>query len=299
MNPRRAVMALVAMMALSLLAAPGLAQAKAKKNIYVSLGDSLSVGVQPNKAGKSINTRQGFPTYLAKLSGTKVKALGCGGATTKSIQDGSKACSPKKRTVYRNKSARSSQLTYATRYLRRHRGRIRFVTIDIGANDVLPCAPGGSIDYTCLNKALAQIKKNSGKIARKMRKAGGRRMRMAVMTLYDPFLSQYFKGSGGQTLAKISVGLAKTQVNDVIAKAFRKYKFRVADVAKSFDTYVPFEKTTTLAGHGKVPVAVASLCKLTWNCAAAPRTNIHPRKRGYAKAARVFQKALGKAGRKP
>jgi hypothetical protein len=78
--------ALAALVLVSMLAVTTAAEAKAPKRFYVALGDSLSVGVQPNSAGKSLNTRRGYPRQLAKLVGNlKLVEYGCGNATVKTF----------------------------------------------------------------------------------------------------------------------------------------------------------------------------------------------------------------------
>jgi lysophospholipase L1-like esterase len=281
-------------------AMPALAEArKAPVKYYVSLGDSLSVGVQPNASGTSKNTKQGYPRQLAKLAGKlKLVEYGCGGATTESFLKGNKKCAPARKPGYKNTSAGTSQAAAAVKFIKKHRKQIAFVTIDIGANDVASCAKPTGIDFACVGKGVASVKKNSATIAKRLRKAGGKKMPMAVMTLYDPFLQQWLVSDSGKGIARASVGIAKEQVNDVLAKAFKKQKFKVADVAKAFDTYVPFEKTTKFRGQAGVPVAVAQVCKLTWMCNPAPvGPNIHANKKGYGVIAKTFRKALGKAAR--
>jgi hypothetical protein len=123
-----------------------------------------------------------------------------------------------------------------------------------------------------------------------LRKAAGRRTKIAAMTYYDPFLAEYLTGTSGQGIAQASVPLAK-QINDTLASDFKAGHFRAADVAAAFDTYTPFSNTTTFAGQ-TVPVAVARICQLTWMCAPAPRgPNIHANPAGYREIARVFEGA--------
>ncbi len=290
----------VALVALVL--APGAAQAAAPKPIYLSLGDSLAAGVQPGQRDgeKTIdNTRQGYPRQLARLAGgLKDVEYGCGGATTESFIRGSKPCGPVRDPGYRNKSPKTSQLAAAERLLRRNRARVAFVTIDIGANDIVSCAQGGQIDFPCVDKGIAAIKKNAGTIARRLRRAAGKKVPMAVMTLYDPFLQQWFNGDSGKSVAEASVDIARTQVNAELIKAFKPRGFQIAEVAKAFDTYVPFERTTRYRGQAGVPVAVARICQLTWMCTAAPRgPDIHANTAGYALIAKTFRKVLGRAAR--
>jgi lysophospholipase L1-like esterase len=287
---------------LVLLALAGLtasAEAKSSKRFYLSLGDSLSVGVQPGAAGPSVNTKQGYARQLAKkVGGLKLVEYGCGNATTGSFIDGSRPCAPARKTPYKNKSRSTSQLAAAVKFLKAERGKVAFVTIDIGANDLQICSKNGNIDLNCVNTGIANIKKFGPKIAKALRKAGGRKLPMAVSTLYDPFLQQWFSGSTGQAIAQASVDLARKQVNPAIVKAFKPSGFKIAKTDTAFDTYTPFSKTTTFGGRGDVPVAVAQVCKLTHMCDAPPKgPNIHANKQGYGVMANAFRKALGKAAR--
>jgi lysophospholipase L1-like esterase len=297
---RAARVALAAVILVSVaLSAAGVAEAKTAKSYYLSLGDSLSVGVQPKSNGKNANTKHGYARQLAKLvGGLKLVEYGCGFATSKSVIDGSRPCAPARKPGYKNKSAKTSQLAAAEKFLKAHKGHIAFVTIDIGANDVASCSKNGSIDIACVNTGIANIKKYAPKIAKRLRKAGGKKVPMAVSTLYDPFLQSWFSGAGGQAIAAASVDLARKQVNPAITGAFKPSGFKVAKTDVDFSTYVPFSKTTTFNGQAGVPVAVASICKLTYMCKAKPvGPNIHATTAGYGVMAKAFRKALGKAAR--
>jgi lysophospholipase L1-like esterase len=296
---RAARVGLVALMVVCAGAFAGAAEAKSSKQYDLSLGDSLSVGVQPKSSGVNQNTKRGYARQLAKLvGGLKLVEYGCGNATTKSFIDGSRPCAPARKPGYKNKSAKTSQLAAAEKFLKAHRGHIKFVTIDIGANDLQICLKNGSIDLPCVNKGIANIKKYGKVIAKRLRKAGGKKQAMAVSTLYDPFLQSWFSGSVGQAIAKASVDIARKQVNPAISGAFKPQGFKVAKTDEDFSTYVPFSKTTTFNGQAGVPVAVASICKLTYMCNAKPvGPNIHATTAGYTVMAKAFRKALGKAAR--
>jgi lysophospholipase L1-like esterase len=296
---REARVAILALAVVCVAAFAGAADAKSAKPYYLSLGDSLSVGVQPKSNGKNANTKHGYPRQLAKLAGgVKLVEYGCGNATTKSFIDGSRPCAPARKPGYKNKSAKTSQLAAAEKFLKAHRGHVKFVTIDIGANDLQICAKNGSIDIKCVNDGIANIKKYGPKIAKRLRKAGGKKLPMAVSTLYDPFLQSWFNGAGGQAIAQASVDLAKKQVNPAISGAFKPSGFKVAKTDEDFSTYVPFSKTTTFNGQAGVPVAVASICKLTYMCKAKPvGPNIHATTAGYTVMAKAFRQALGKVAK--
>ena len=80
------------------------------------------------------------------------------------------------------------------------------MTIDIGANDVASCGQGGAIDIDCVNKGIAAIKKNGPKIAKRLRRAAGRNVPMAVMTLYNPFLQQWLNGGSAGVVLEVANG---------------------------------------------------------------------------------------------
>jgi lysophospholipase L1-like esterase len=254
------------------------------------------VGVQPTAAGPSGNTSQGYASQLAsQVGGLKLVDYGCGGATSGSFIVGKKACSPKLNPGYKQTSGANSQLATAEKYLRAHRKTVKFVTLDIGANDVASCASGGAIDLGCVQKGIAAIKKNVPTIAKGLRKAAGKNIPIAGMTLYDPFLQQWF---ASPAIAQASVTIARDQVNKALVAGYKKGGFKVADVAKAFGTYTPFSKTTTFGGKPGVPVAVANICKYTWMCAPKPRgPNIHATKAGYKVIASTFRTSLGKAAK--
>jgi lysophospholipase L1-like esterase len=260
------------------------AAAAARTTWYVSLGDSLARGVQPNAAGVSVDTTEGYAddVYATERSthpGLKLKKLGCPGETSTSMIKGG-IC----------RYAAGSQLAAARSFLRHHRGEIAFVTLDIGANDVDGCLKNGSIDATCLNAGIKAAGKNVPTIAKQLRAAAGRAPTMVGMTYYDPFLALYVQGGTNRTLALASVTLAGS-FNDSLVAAYRKATFRIADVAKAFRTNV--QTPTTAPGLGTVPTNVAQICALTWMCAPAPRgPNIHARAPGYALIAATFEMRL-------
>jgi lysophospholipase L1-like esterase len=251
---------------------------------YLALGDSLAVGVQPNAAGTSVPTDQGYSNDLyaaekRRIPGLKLMQLGCPGESTSSMIHGGPFC-----------KYSGSQLSKAVKFIHSH--RIAFITLDIGANDVDGCATSSGINFTCVGNGVASIEANVPTIVRKLRKAAGRKAKIAGMTYYDPFLAQYLMGSSGQTIAAASVALAQ-KINGDLTTDFRSGNFKVADVARAFDTYTPFSDTTTYSGQ-TVPVAVANICQLTWMCAPAPRgPNVHANASGYREISTVFKKTVG------
>jgi lysophospholipase L1-like esterase len=283
----RTKLALAAVLLIAAGLLPTVAQARPAR-YYVSLGDSLSVGIQPNRAGRSLTTRQGYVDYLyrterRRFRGLRLVKLGCGGEDTTTIRTNSAACSYGR---YRN------QLEAAEAFLRRHRRQIAFVTIDIGANEVTGCLPGGAVDFTCIAKGLASAKRNVPKIAKRLRRVGGRRMQILGMTYYDPFLQFYVRGGSlNRSLATGSLSLAK-QFNADLSSAYRRRRIKVADVWRAFETDNRTGRTT-LAPYGSIPTNVARICQLTWMCAPAPvGPNIHANRKGYKLIAKTFARRI-------
>jgi lysophospholipase L1-like esterase len=268
----------------------------ARARYYVSLGDSLAQGMQPNAAGLTVNTDQGYADQLyaiekAKIPGLKLVKLGCGGETTTSFLTGSGnsadslllGCNP----------AGGSQMVAAERFLGKHRrrGEVALLTLDIGANDVNGCFFDGTIAPICVIRGAEHISANLPVILRRLRHAGAPRTPMAAMTLYNPFLQLYLT-PGGQAEAIASDGYARN-VNEGLARLYRTGGFRVAHVDLAFHTY-DISRNTSLAGQPHpVPVAVAEACRLTWMCAPAPLgPNIHANPAGYGVIADAFATAF-------
>ena len=300
MRPKLALVAALALL-LAALAPVAAHAAKPKTRYYLSLGDSLSVGVQPNAAGTSVETSQGYANQLLALKrrsvpGLKLYQLGCGGEDTQSML----GVGPKTRCQYRgdrrlgySTHRKGSQIAAAEAFLREHRGQIAFVTLDIGANNVDSCAPGGHVDVTCLNNGIAQIKRDIPIISRRLRAAAGRRVTIVGMTLYDPFLELYF-GASTRAIAQASVNLAKG-VNQAIADGHRRNGVsRVADVSAAFQTAdttpVTYSGPLTNNQPQQVPRDVERICTLTWMCVPRPQgPNIHANRTGYSVIARTFR----------
>jgi lysophospholipase L1-like esterase len=127
---------------------------------YVAVGDSLSVGAQPGKGP----TNEGYTDNLyaalkARHPGLRLVKLGCGGETTSTMMNGG-IC------TYRE----GSQLKAAEAFLKQHQGRVRYVTLDIGANDTACFLDG---DVACGLKGIGTIITNLPQITARLRLAGG------------------------------------------------------------------------------------------------------------------------------
>src|SRR5256885_11936251 len=130
-------------------AAPRSAPARHKPpaSYYLALGDSLAVGVQPDAAGTSVETRSGYADLLyatlrRSRPGLRLVKLGCPGETTATMMKGGICTYPG-----------GSQLAAAIRFLHAHRARVPLITIDIGANDPNSCITQPDRKSTRLNSS--------------------------------------------------------------------------------------------------------------------------------------------------
>jgi lysophospholipase L1-like esterase len=286
----RLLPAATAVLALCVLATPAAAR-KVTPTYYVSLGTSLSVGVQPNSAGRSVETKEGYADRLFALErpshkGLRLAKLGCGGETTTSMLNGGICQYSGERRLDYSRKRKGAQLKAAEAFLRAHAGRIAFVTIDIGANDILRCAKAkGTIDLPCVTAALETIKKNVPAIAKRLRKAAGSKTTVVGMTLYNPFLALYFD-QDTRGLADASVMLARN-LNASLTDGFTTNGIgKVADVARAFQSD---DRTPTTYQGQSVPLDVERICTLTWMCVFKPvGPNVHANVEGYKLIARTF-----------
>lgn len=244
---------------------------------YLALGDSLSQGVQPDAAGTSVPTAQGYPdlvyaTLRASHPALRLVRLGCPGETTQTMMHGGICHYP---------AGAASQLAAATAFLRAHRGHVFLVTIDIGANDLEDCGSQPSIAQlaSCLGQ-LPKATANVAAILASLRAAAGPGVRIVGMNYYLPALAEWRNGLLGHATAELSEKFAIAYDN-LLKRAYGQAGITVADVFGAFET-ANFGNPVTVPGIGSVPRNVARICQWTWECAPPPRgPNQHANAAGY------------------
>ena len=255
---------------------------------YLSLGDSLSQGVQPDSSGASVPTRHGYADQLYAVlhrrhRGLRLVKLGCSGETTATMIDGGICSYPA-----------GSQLVAAVRFLRTQRRRVSLITIDIGANDPDACItlPSAARLATCVATSVPRTAANLAKILARLRQADPN-ARIIAMSYYLPALAQWRNGLAGQVLARLSE-LAAVGYDTLLTDVYKAFGVRVAAVFSAFRT-ADFADQLTLPGLGRLPRNVTAICQWTWECAAPPRgPNEHPNRAGYAVIARAFLRAYAR-----
>jgi lysophospholipase L1-like esterase len=257
---------------------------------YVSLGDSLSRGMQPDTSGSMVATSEGYADQLyaalrAGDPGLRLVKLGCSGETTTTMINGGKC-----------RYASGSQLDTAAGFLRGHRAQVSLITIDIGSNDLdadlnaCESRSGFTAIMACLGQGVPRLVANLTKIMTTLRMAAGSQVRIIGMSYYDPMLTQWRNGVLGQTEARLSEQIV-SGLNRLLAGVYQAYGARVANVFGAFNS-PDFSGSVNLPGFGAVPPNVAAICRWTWECAPAPRgPNIHADTAGYRVIAQAFLSA--------
>ena len=290
MNLSRMIPAVV----LATLALPAAAQAtEPPRPYYVSLGDSYATGFQPTARGKGANTRNGFAYQVPKLARAKgfrfrLVNFGCGGETTASLLERKTACvGPGPGGV---DYAGRTQIAAAERFIRRHRGLVGLVTVSIGGNDVTRCAREAD-PIPCVVGAVTAIDENVTKIAKRLRRAGGRKMRIVGTTYPDVILGQWVGENANQELAKLSVVALRDLVNPALRKAYAAAGGKFVDVTAASGAYGSLDELVPLESGTLVPKPVADVCRLTYYC---QYRDIHARTSGYRLIAELVVETLSR-----
>lgn len=251
---------------------------------YLSLGDSLSVGVQPNGEGILLPTDEGYADQLFDLIRPGFQAggqnrelrlvkLGCPGETIDDMVSGG-SCP----------YVAGSQLAAAIEFLQDNGDKVYLVTIDIGGNDFrnADCITTTMVDMGCATTVSGQVATDLAPVLAALSGAADPATTIAGMNYYNPYLAAWLEGAAGPTLAMESaqaVGMLTVALNDTFTSA----GVPVADVATAFQS----DNFTDMVGD--LPISVSNICDLTYACDAEPRgPDIHANMAGYAVIAEAF-----------
>ena len=244
---------------------------------YLSLGDSLAAGFQPNGVVDQGYADQLFAALKTKIPSLKLKKLGCFGETTVTMTSGG-ICS----------FSQGSQLAEAVAFLQLHKKSIALITIDIGANDV-NCSISMPLDMRCITDASTAVETNLPSILTALRSAAGLGVPIVGMNYYDPYLAFWLQGEGGRAAATDSKQAFLT-FNGTLEQIYKAAGSSVADVEGAFST-TDFATKVVSPDFGTIPLNVARICQWTWMCAAGG-PDIHANTEGYGVITQAFLKAL-------
>jgi len=266
---------------------------KAKSEYYLSVGDSYAAGYQPVASAMRGRDTAGFAYQVTRLAQSrgyhfKLVNFGCGGATTSAVieQVGCSVSNPGPDT---DDYPKMTQAAAVDQFIVRHVGHIGLITVSIGGNDILPCS-NATLLLTCVSSAVAAIKSNVTTLLAGLRRVAGPSVPIIGLTYPDVFLGWYtWKVAGSESLAVLSLGAFRTLVNPALASVYASFGAHFIDVTQATGAYTPLNETTSDGKYGTVPVAVANVCSLTYEC---QLQDVHPTTKGYAVIARLIEAAL-------
>ena len=261
---------------------------------YLSVGTSLSVGVQPNGSGVTLPTDNGYPDYLHNAiepvfeavgnRELRLNKLGCPGETLNSFVNGG-SC------VYLD----GSQLDAAVDFLRDNSGNVHLVTIDMGANDFRNAGCiGDTVDWECVDAVGNQIATDLAGALATLSDAAGPNTLIVGMNYYNPYLASWLEGEAGQELA-VEAAQAVALLNGMLGTTYETAGIPVADVALAFDAdnFTDMVASSQPSPNEMLPVNVNNICEYTYMCDGEPRgPDIHANDAGYSLIADSFLSAL-------
>ena len=140
---------------------------------------------------------------------------------------------------------------------------------------------------SCVGGVVTSVQNNVATLAKDLEAAGGKGIPLIGITYPDVFLGEWVYKPPNQTLATESVTAFQSLVNPALLAAYTAAGGGFVDVTAATGAYTPLSKTTTLKPYGKIPVAVADVCTLTWFCSVTG--DIHPKTPGYAVIAKLIE----------
>ncbi len=283
MNHRTRVSLGISLLLLAGLAwAAGPATASSKPTYYLSLGDSVAGSAQPIGGEKSGYTEAVYKAIRDDHAQLEHVKLGCGGETTASMIDTSRAgfC-----------RYPGNQLDVAAEFLAAHPGQIALITIDIGGNDGLACLNQATflLDQACLDQTFPAALANLATILDTLQTAAPG-VAIVGSDYADVFLGLWVFGPGGQAAAAANAPIVDALNADLVA-TYQAAGVPAADVSGAFDSD-NFTDTVNTKQWGTIPVNVANICRWTWFCDDKYTFDVHPNTEGYQIIADAFLETL-------
>jgi lysophospholipase L1-like esterase len=251
---------------------------------YLALGTSLAVGFQPNRG----ETPKGYVDVLwrslaEQIPGLGLRNVGCPGETSSSMITGTHPIC---------QYPEGSQLDAAVAFLQAHPGQVAFITLEVGANDVLHGCfnpDSGRFDRACVADLLPRLQTRLTRILDALQ-AAGPGVPIVGMTYYNPFLGFWGLIPGGRAVARADARVW-ADMDATFVDAYTDGGATVADVAATFQID-DFTDTVVVPGRGELPVNVANAFRWTWFCSPRYAGDPHANTIGYRKIADTFEQEL-------
>lgn len=239
-------------------------------NNYLALGDSVTFGYIDNAGYEYLYPTNfvGYADYLGIASKLDVIDAACPGETTSSFLSSTgedNGCRAYRAVYPLHVRYTSTQLDFATSYLRRYRGT-RLVTINLGANDGFLLEEQCNYDPTCIQNGfpqlLATVSANMNTILSALRGTGYR----GTIVVANYYSLDYTD----QVQTELTAGL-----NQAITSSASTYD---AEVADEFSAFAAVAFGNPLA-QGKT--CVAGLLNNSNPAQSPPVCDVHPSQSGH------------------
>lgn len=240
---------------------------------HLALGDSLAFGTGA-AAGQGYVPRI-TAAQAARVPGLKLRNVSCSGATTTSMIVGGGCTYPE-----------GSQVAAAEAFLLAHPGKVSFITINIGSNDVSGCVSTAGVDAACATARIPTVQTNLGQILTRLH-AAAPGVPIVGMTVYNPFLAYWVFGNQA---AATSSNTGAVAFNNALTSTYAAGTALVAPVATAFGT-----ENTALTGTYNgvtVPQNVANICAWTRMCT---DSDSHANSTGHQLIAATFEPVINAA----
>ncbi len=261
-------------------AAPTAGGSGPRLDYYVSLGDSLAFGFQPDLARSMhlapADYRGYAEDYAAAHPDLTLANFGCPGETSASLlgKPPLGRC-PWIFTVHQSWDGAASQAAAAYAFLQAHPGQVDLISVDIGSNDML------ALFHRCRNRGSHQIRcVRSGMPATLTALQANYRELLTQLTALAPnariVLFNYYNPLALRLPGSDRLAARASAVVDGLATEFH---------AKVADAFSAINHANGASSERK------SLCSYTWQC--SRYHDVHPRNRGYGALADALALAAG------
>lgn len=270
---------MVAVFLLAVTVAAGSAWAnEGNGNDYLALGDSITFGYIDNAGYEYFYPTNfvAYADYVGLMSKVDLVDAACPGETTGSFISSTgedNGCRAYRSAFPLHVPYSSTQLAFATDFLRHHRGT-RLVTINLGANDGLLLEEQCNYDPTCIEDGLPQllatVAANMSTILSDLRGTGYHGT-IIVVNYYSLDYSNPF-GT-----------LLTSDLNQAITSSASTYDAEVADVFSAFQA-----AASNQFAQGKT--CVAGLLNNSNPATTPPTCDVHPSQSGHKLMAQVVSR---------
>lgn len=246
---------------------------------YLSLGDSLAEGWQPTPADATLHGYSDrVVTDLTSQIPLTLVNYGCGGATTNSALY-SNGCAPGDEAADGTYYPTTTMVGAAVAFVQAHPGQVKLITISLGANDYANCLDDAS-PTNCVAPLLSSMKANLSTIAGDLRSAVGPSVPIIAITDITNDIQHDLTGRAGRDSAKEWLNEFKTVIVPTLQKAYAPSDVTLVNILADIGSFIPWTKEVKYPPYGKIPLAVARTCQLTWECSTG-NADQHPNGAGY------------------